>query len=246
MLEGYEAYGDYHVHMALTEQLVAHLADGAAAARPRSPSTAARSTCRRRGGGPRWPSSPRPRWARTSASTRRSSALRELCDTHGVPWKDSYGTGKLLLELYEKTTEHTLWDPTFVIDYPTEVSPLSRDAPRANPGWSSASRRIVVGRELCNGFSELTDPTEQRDRFQDQAEQKAAGDDEAMVVDHDYLRSLDYGLPPTVGPGHRHGPAGAAADRHPHHPRRRAVPDAAARTGPLRAAARRWRGVRSR
>ncbi len=126
--------------------------------------------------------------------------LRQLCDDHDVPWKESYGTGKLLLELYEKTTEHTLWDPTFVIDYPTEVSPLSREH-RSAPGLVERFECIVVGRELCNGFSELTDPDEQRARFQDQAEQNAAGDDEAMVVDHDYLRALDYGLPPTVGLG---------------------------------------------
>jgi lysyl-tRNA synthetase class 2 len=126
--------------------------------------------------------------------------LRQLCDDHEVPWRESYGTGKLLLELYEKTTEHTLWDPTFVIDYPTEVSPLSREH-REHEGLTERFEAIVVGRELCNGFTELTDPTEQRNRFMDQAAQKAAGDDEAMAVDHDYLRSLDYGLPPTVGLG---------------------------------------------
>jgi lysyl-tRNA synthetase class 2 len=126
--------------------------------------------------------------------------LRELCDRHDVPWKDAYGSGKLLLELYEKTTEHTLWEPTFVIDYPSEVSPLAREH-RSEPGLTERFEAIVVGRELCNGFSELTDPTEQRRRFHEQAEQREAGDDEAMSVDHDYLRSLDYGLPPTVGVG---------------------------------------------
>ncbi len=126
--------------------------------------------------------------------------LRELCDAHDVPWKDSYGPGKLLLELYEKTTEHTLWHPTFVTDYPAEVSPLSRRH-RDDPELVERFEGIVVGRELCNGFSELTDPDDQRSRFQDQADQRAAGDDEAMAVDHDYLRALEYGLPPTVGLG---------------------------------------------
>ena len=126
--------------------------------------------------------------------------LRELCDAHGVPWKESHGPGKLLLELYEKTTEHGLWDPVFVIDYPAEVSPLSRPH-RDDPLLVERFEGIVVGRELCNGFSELTDPDVQRERFEAQAAQRAEGDDEAMVVDHDYLRALDYGLPPTVGLG---------------------------------------------
>jgi lysyl-tRNA synthetase class 2 len=126
--------------------------------------------------------------------------LRSLCDDHGIPWKDNFGTGKLLLELYEKTTEHQLWDPTFVMDYPAEVSPLSR-AHRSEPGLVERFEGIVVGRELCNGFSELTDPDDQRTRFEAQAEQRLAGDDEAMAVDRDYLRALEYGLPPTVGLG---------------------------------------------
>jgi lysyl-tRNA synthetase class 2 len=199
MLEAYEAYGDYHVHMALTEELVAHLATELCG-----------STTVTFGGRDVDLSAP---WRRatmaelTSASVGEDISihtpierLRQLCDDHDVPWRDSYGTGKLLLELYEKTTEHTLWDPTFVIDYPTEVSPLSREH-REHEGLTERFEAIVVGRELCNGFTELTDPTEQRNRFMDQAAQKAAGDDEAMAVDHDYLRSLDYGLPPTVGLG---------------------------------------------
>jgi lysyl-tRNA synthetase class 2 len=199
MLEAYEAYGDYHVHMELTEQLVAHLATELCG-----------STTVTFDGRDVDLSAP---WRRatmaelTSASVGEDVSidtpverLRELCDAHDVPWKDSYGPGKLLLELYEKTTEHTLWDPTFVIDYPTEVSPLSREH-RSMPGLTERFEAIVVGRELCNGFTELTDPTEQRSRFLDQAAQKEAGDDEAMAVDHDYLRSLDYGLPPTVGLG---------------------------------------------
>jgi lysyl-tRNA synthetase class 2 len=126
--------------------------------------------------------------------------LRTLCDRHGVPWERSYGPGKLLLELYEKTTEHELWQPTFVIDYPEEVSPLSREH-RDHPGLVERFECIVVGRELANGFSELTDPDVQRRRFEQQAAQREAGDEEAMAVDHDYLRALEYGLPPTVGLG---------------------------------------------
>ena len=199
MLECYEAYGDYHTYMSLVEELVAGLATELCG-----------STTVTYDGRDVDLSAP---WRRATMSELTSEQvgetvdidtpierLRELCDTHGVPWKESYGAGKLLLELYEKTAEHTLWDPTFVIDYPAEVSPLSREH-RELPALVERFEAIVVGRELCNGFSELTDPDVQRSRFEDQAEQNAAGDDEAMLVDHDYLRALDYGLPPTVGLG---------------------------------------------
>ena len=128
------------------------------------------------------------------------SELIELCDQHEVPIKDHYGPGKIILELYEKTVEPKLWDPIFVTDYPKEVSPLSRDH-REDSGWVERFEAIVAGRELCNAFTELIDPEEQRSRFLGQEEEKAAGDDEAMVVDEDYLRSLEYGLPPTAGIG---------------------------------------------
>jgi lysyl-tRNA synthetase class 2 len=117
-----------------------------------------------------------------------------------VPWRDSYGTGKLILELYEKTTEAQLWGPVFVCDYPKEVSPLARDH-REVPGMVERFEAIVAGRELCNAFSELVDPDEQRLRFEEQARQKAEGDDEAMAVDEPYLRALEHGLPPTGGLG---------------------------------------------
>ena len=126
--------------------------------------------------------------------------LRRIAADHGVEVEDSYGPGKLVLEIYEKTTEHALWGPVFVVDYPKEVSPLARDH-RELPDMVERFEGIVAGRELCNAFSELVDPDEKRARFEDQARQKAAGDDEAMVVDEDYLRALDYGLPPTAGLG---------------------------------------------
>jgi lysyl-tRNA synthetase, class II len=112
----------------------------------------------------------------------------------------SWGPGKLVLEIYEKTTEPALWGPVFVLDYPKEVSPLAR-AHREVPGVVERFEPIVAGRELGNAFSELVDPDEQRRRFEDQARVRAGGDDEAMAVDEDYLRALEYGLPPTGGLG---------------------------------------------
>jgi len=126
--------------------------------------------------------------------------LRAVAGRHGVEVKDSYGPGKLILEIYEKTAEPQLWGPVFVTDYPKEVSPLSRDH-RELSGYTERFEAVVAGRELCNAFSELIDPDEQRARFDDQVQQKEAGDDEAMVVDEDYLRALEYGLPPTGGLG---------------------------------------------
>ncbi len=118
----------------------------------------------------------------------------------GLEVPDWWGPGKLMLEIYEKTTESELWGPVFVMDYPKEVSPLSRDH-RSRPGLVERFEGIVAGRELCNAFSELISPDDQRERFQEQARAHAAGDEEAMVVDEDYLRALEYGLPPTGGMG---------------------------------------------
>ena len=128
------------------------------------------------------------------------SELRAICDRFEVDYKPSYGPGKLILEIYEKTTEAALWGPIFVTEYPKEVSPLSRDH-RSVEGMTERFEAIVAGRELCNGFSELVDPGEQRRRFEEQSAQHDAGDAEAMVVDEDYVRALEYGLPPTGGIG---------------------------------------------
>jgi lysyl-tRNA synthetase class 2 len=126
--------------------------------------------------------------------------VRELCHQHGVATEPGWATGKLVLELYEKHAEHRVTGPTFVTDYPVEVSPLAHPH-RDNPFVTERFELIIGGREYANCFSELTDPDEQRDRFEEQAMAKAGGDEEAMVVDEAYLRALELGLPPNAGLG---------------------------------------------
>lgn len=199
MLELYQAYADYTDIMVLVEELIQHLAmelhgTTELAYGDRTISLAAP-------------------WRRASMlelveeHTGRAlnlempiEELRSVCDEFEVPWRDAYGPGKLILEIYEKMVEGVLWDPVFVTDYPKEVSPLSRDH-RELAGFTERFEGIIAGRELCNAFSELIDPVEQRLRFEEQVVQKDAGDDEAMVVDEDYLRALEYGMPPTGGLG---------------------------------------------
>jgi lysyl-tRNA synthetase, class II len=126
--------------------------------------------------------------------------VRALCDRNGVAWQPGWGTGKLMLELYEKHVEHTIVQPTFVTDYPVEVSPLAHPH-RDDPFVTERFELIILGREYANCFSELTDPDEQRLRFEEQALAKAGGDEDAMVVDEAYLRALELGLPPNAGLG---------------------------------------------
>ena len=126
--------------------------------------------------------------------------LRSLCDKLGIEYETDYGQGKLILEIYEKSVEPNLWDPCFVTEYPKEVSPLSRDH-REKPGFTERFEGIVAGREILNGFSKLVDPSEQMERFKDQLRKSESGDEEAMGLDKDYIRALEFGLPPTGGIG---------------------------------------------
>src|SRR5215469_14953067 len=126
--------------------------------------------------------------------------LQEVCTKHKVPVKKSWGAGKLQFTLFEHTVEPQLKQPTFIIDYPVEVSPLSRKKD-SDPFLVDRFEFYVGGRELANGFSELNDPEDQAERFRAQAAEKDAGDQEAMFYDADYVRALEYAMPPTAGEG---------------------------------------------
>jgi len=127
-------------------------------------------------------------------------SAREIARAKGIPLKDSYGLGKIQIEIFEKTAEHRLEQPTFITEYPTEVSPLARRNDD-NPFVTDRFEFFVAGRELANGFSELNDAEDQAERFRAQVAEKEAGDDEAMHYDEDYVRALEHGLPPTAGEG---------------------------------------------
>src|SRR5699024_4546061 len=119
---------------------------------------------------------------------------------HGINGDAAWGWGKWLTEIFEETVEHKLLEPTFVTDYPAEVSPLSRRRDD-DPELTERFELFVAGREIANGFSELNDAEDQAERFHAQAAAKAAGDDEAMYYDADFVTALEYGLPPTGGAG---------------------------------------------
>ena len=128
------------------------------------------------------------------------STLKAACAERDIHIKESWGEGKILIEIFEATVEDRLSDPTFITAYPTEVSPLSRRNDD-NPLITDRFELFVSGREIANGFSELNDPEDQAARFQEQVSQKDAGDVEAMHFDADYIRALEYGMPPTAGEG---------------------------------------------
>ena len=136
----------------------------------------------------------------TEAQLTDAAWLREeLAKRKALP-KGDVGLGALQLAFFEETAESMLWNPTFIIDYPVEVSPLAR-ASDANPGITERFELFIVGREIANAFSELNDPEDQAERFLSQAKAKDAGDEEAMYYDADYIRTLESGLPPTGGCG---------------------------------------------
>ncbi len=127
-------------------------------------------------------------------------AARRAASGLGIQVKDEWGLGRVQVEIFEHTAEHRLVQPTFITQYPTEVSPLARSND-ANPMVTDRFEFFIGGREIANGFSELNDPEDQAERFSRQVEQKDAGDEEAMFFDADYIRALEHGLPPTAGEG---------------------------------------------
>jgi len=199
MLEAYQAYADYTDMMALTETMVSDLAVQLCGS--------TELTYRGR------PLDLAPPWRRATmyelieehagAGVDVEMPVEELVRVaaeRGVPVEEAWGPGKIVLEIYEKTTERELWGPVFVCDYPQEVSPLARPH-RSKPGLVERFEPIVAGLELGNAFSELTDPDVQRRVLEAQARARTAGDEEAMAVDEDFLRALEYGMPPTGGLG---------------------------------------------
>ena len=126
--------------------------------------------------------------------------LKEVCKKLQIDIEDSWGIGKMIDEIFGSTCEHHYIQPTFIIDYPKEMSPLTKEH-RSNPALTERFELMVNGKELANAYSELNDPIDQRERFEDQLKLSEKGDDEAMFIDQDFLRALEYGMPPTSGIG---------------------------------------------
>ncbi len=200
MLEFYEAYRDYHYLMDLTEELIREVAtrvlgtmgieyQGAAIdlARPFDRLTMAQAIHQYN-----------PRHALDDLAS--PEYLKAALDRADVEVLLTDRLGVLQLKLFEETTEAKLVQPTFIIAHPTDVSPLAR-ANDANPAITDRFELFITGREMANGFSELNDPEDQAARFQAQVDARTAGDEEAMYFDADYLRAMEYGLPPTAGEG---------------------------------------------
>ncbi len=133
-------------------------------------------------------------------SNQNEEELRATCKQLNIAVDATMGKGKLIDELFSATSESKYIQPTFIIDYPVEMSPLTKKH-RSKPGLVERFELMINGKEIANAYSELNDPLDQRDRFEDQVKLKERGDDEAMFIDYDFLRSLEYGMPPTAGIG---------------------------------------------
>jgi len=200
MLEFYEAYADYHDLMNLTEEMLRGLTRQVLGTnqvsyqgelydfgKPFTRLTVKESILHFN-----------PELAATDIDSLENA--RRIAQRLNIPLKSGYGLGKVQIEIFEKTVESRLKDPTFITAYPTEVSPLARRNDR-DPFVTDRFEFFVGGREIANGFSELNDAEDQAERFRKQVEDKEAGDEEAMHFDADYIRALEHGMPPTAGEG---------------------------------------------
>ncbi len=202
MMEFYEAYRDYRYLMDFTEEMLRAVAKNVLGtlevpyggqavdlSQPFARLSAVEAICRYH-----------PDIAPADLATR--EGVIAVLERRGIDWSqhERAGVGALQLHLFEETTEDKLIQPTFIVDYPAEVSPLARRSD-ANPAITDRFELYITGREMANGFSELNDPEDQAARFAEQARRKEAGDQEAMHYDADYIRALEYGLPPAAGEG---------------------------------------------
>ena len=199
MIEFYEAYANYHDYMDLTENLFKGIAIDVC------------KSAKIKFQGDEFDfSKPFERLSvfdsilkynpKLSASDLSEENVRTTASNLGIHLKENWGLGKIQIEIFEATVEEKLIQPTFVTEYPTEVSPLARRNDQ-NSFITDRFELFIGGREIANGFSELNDPEDQAQRFKDQVSEKDAGDDEAMHYDADYIRALEYGMPPTAGEG---------------------------------------------
>ena len=199
LLEFYMAYADYRVLMEMTEELFCELATRVVGglrvrwgeheidlARPWQRLTLREAVERYAGV--------------EEADLQSEAGIRAAAERLGVAVQKDWGPGKILLELFEKFAEDKLVQPTFVLGYPVEVSPLARRSAE-NADLTDRFELYIAGREMANAFSELNDPDDQRSRFEEQVRAKAAGDEEAQPMDEDFLRALEYAMPPTAGEG---------------------------------------------
>jgi len=196
MLEFYEAYADYEVMMGIVERLLAHAAESVREM-PRFSAAVPALT----------PPFPRKEWVPSlnaalgaDAMALDDETLRNHARRVGVQHPEALSRPKVLDELFQALVESRIEAPTFVVDYPVELSPLAKPK-RGNPALTERFELFAHGKELANAFSELNDPIDQRQRFEAQAQLRAAGDEEATGVDEDYLRAMEYGMPPTGGVG---------------------------------------------
>lgn len=198
-LESYEALADYDDIMHLVEEVISAVAEAAVGSRTVSyqgrtldlsgPFKRIRlvDAVAEAVGDEVWPARP-------------GDELAAIADRHGVPHEATWSYGKLLEEIFEHLVQPTIWEPTFLLDHPVDTSPLARRH-RDDPNLTERFELFIAGEEYANAFSELNDPIDQRSRFEAQAAARDAGDEEAHLIDEDFLRALEYGMPPTGGLG---------------------------------------------